>query len=207
MRRGLYYQDVQRLAEEHDLPVSRTKDELIEELIEYGGLTAAEVVAFLRVDQLRLFLQEVGLPSGASRDDLAERLATFLSPPRPARPRRRQASTTRDNGPALKRPILVGNATVPEPIGQQPFGTLPEAQRTGPSLFLVRLPEVRHPSVAWGFAGLLFAVVFAPSLYISVQYFGVITGAILSAVIGVAVALGLLLTARRWVPWIDGLAG
>ena len=93
MDQALYYEEVQQLAREHGLPVSRAKDELIDELVSSGELDPEEVVAFVRVDMLRVLLQEMGLPSGARRDVLAARLIEALGPRSRAKDKPRKSRT------------------------------------------------------------------------------------------------------------------
>jgi hypothetical protein len=89
-------EDLQRIAREHDLPVSRTKEEIVGELLALDDFQPEEAVAFMGVPQLRYFCQEHGLPSGAYREALAERVLTAIDEEEnpPPKPRRRS-----QNGP------------------------------------------------------------------------------------------------------------
>jgi hypothetical protein len=203
MDRGLYYEDVQRIAREHGLPVSRSKDELIDELVNSGELEPEEVVAFVGVDTLRVMLQEMGLPSGATRDVLAARLVTALrSRPLPkSRPRRSDPKAIPPKSEHPAQPEEAPSPVLPTPITVQvnvPSGPPPSVQ--------VHLPRPERPSAAWGFAGILMAGIVGATLYLGVATLG-LEGGVLAAIAGATfLAVALLFAARWWVPWIDGLA-
>lgn len=217
MARGMYYDQVQRLAREHDLPISRTKDELIEELVNSVKVSPAEVVAYLNVDLLRVFLQEMGLPSGAGREVLADRLAQALDGgldvPRKAR-RARSKLATQDSGhpvarqtsatPPILRPLAQPSppSTPSRPINVQDYVT-----SAPPPIKQVNQPKPERPSAAWGFAGILTSVIVGATLFVGVSLYGLETGTILAIVGGTLLAVALLITSRWWVPWIDRLAG
>jgi hypothetical protein len=203
MDQGLYYEDVQQLAREHGLPVSRTKDELIDELIESGELEPEEVVAFVRVDMLRVFLCDVGLPSGASRDVLADRLVEELSRrTKPnIKPRRSRLSESTTAPEVVNEPPEPGATVAPAPINLHV--NLPTSP---PPLVEVHFPRPERPSAAWGFAAILMAGIVGATLYIGVALLGVAGGVLASIGSAALLAVALLITARWWVPWVDGLA-
>lgn len=113
MDQGLYLEDVQRLAREHGLPTSRTKGELIDELLESGELTAGEVVAYLGVDQIRYFLGELGLAAGAGRDTLADRLEEALGSSTSARSKRPSRGKSRESAVAKAKAEVGGPPRLP----------------------------------------------------------------------------------------------
>lgn len=216
MDQGLYYQDVQQLAREHGLPVSRSKDELIDELVSSGELDPEEVVAFVGVDLLRIFLQEMGLPSGASREVLAARLVEALSPePQPkSKPRksRPKASSEPPNRSASGTPTHAGmvqkdsDGAAASPISTPTPITLQlNVPPNPPPIVEVHFPKPERPSAAWGFAGILIAGIVGVTLYIGVAAFGLEGGAIVAIAVAAFLAVALLFTARWWVPWIDRL--
>lgn len=209
---ALYYEEVQQLAREHGLPVSRSKDELIDELVSSGELDPEEVVAFVRVDMLRVFLQEMGLPSGASRDVLAARLVEALGSRPQAKGRPRQSRTK--TGPALSDPSAQGSSSVESktqkgptgPVAPTPIALQVHVPPNPPPIVEVYFPKPERPSAAWGFAGVLMAGIVGATLYVSVASLGLEGGALTTVVVATVLAVVLLFTARWWVPWIDGLA-
>jgi hypothetical protein len=247
MDRYLYAEDVKRLAWEHDLPTSRTKDELIGELVASGDLEPEEVVAFIRVDGLREICQDLGLPSGASREVLAERVVEAIGAemrPRPRRPRRKSksasepeptlASTALPSGPPAMADIARGTdpraahlhpvsqtATHPSTdtdnrVGTGKRSTPPSVQYPTPINLRVTLPPVNPPAVhvyvpevsraGWAFAGVILTIVIAATGPLAIYAFGLIVGAVVLLIAGVATGAMLLLTAKRWEPWISAIA-
>jgi hypothetical protein len=205
MDRGLYYEDVQQIAREHGLPISRSKDELIDELVNSGELEPEEVVGFVGVDTLRVMLQEIGLPSGATRDVLAARLVKALSPrPPPKRTPRRSNPKASPPKSELEHPAQPEEA--PSPVPPTPITVQVNVPLSPPPLVQVHLPKPERPSAAWGFAGILMTGIVGATLYLGVAAWG-LEGGVLAAVAGAAfLAVALLFAARWWVPWIDGLA-
>lgn len=203
----LYYDQVQRLASDHDLPVSRTKDELIDELVEGGYLDPDEVVAYLRVDDLRDICAELGIPSGASRDVLADRVAdALLEDERPTLPRKKrqapQAAIPRSPAQALDEGVVApsrvneGEATRLPPLSIHL--TLPS---TSPAGDRGSAPELSK--AGWGFVGVVFTVVFAAAIPLSIYAFGIIWGSLLALGAGLVTAVLLVLTAGSWSSWVD----
>jgi hypothetical protein len=212
MDHALYYEEVQQLAREHGLPVSRSKEELIEELVSSGELNPEEVVAFVRVDMLRVLLQEMGLPSGAGRDVLAARLVEALGPrsrskekPQRSRPR---ASPGLSEMPAQGTSSTGSKAQKDstEPGVPTPIAVQVHVPPNPPPIVEVYLPKPERPSAAWGFAGILMAGIVGATLYVSVASLGLEGGTLAAIVVAAILAAALLFTARWWVPWIDGLA-
>lgn len=214
MDQGLYLENIQRLAREHGLPVSRTKDELIDELLASGELEVGEVVAFLTVDDLRYFLGELGLPSGASRGVLAERLTEALTPRSP--PKTRKPSRRSRMAPEPKPPTT---ASIEPASEYEPRASAqPRSPDLSPEIHLsvsvppgpppavhVTLPKPERPSAAWGFAGIVLAIPAAAALYFGIQVWGPVVGSAFGIGVGIAIGISLLVTARRWVPFIDGI--
>ena len=214
MEQALYYEEVQQLAREHGLPVSRSKDELIDELVSSGELEPEEVVAFVRVDMLRVLLQEVGLPSGASRDVLAARLVEALSPKsqpkgKPRGPRAkarpeladRPAETTSSVGGTLQKDSTERAA----PYAPVPIAVQVNIPPNPPPIVEVHFPKPERPSAAWGFAGILMAGIVGVTLYVGVAVLGLEGGALVAIAVAGVFAVTLLFTAKWWVPRIDRL--
>lgn len=212
----MYYDQVQRLASEHGLPISRTKDELIEELVSSAEVSPAEVVAYLRVDMLRVFLQEMGLTSGAGREVLVARLAQALDggPEAPRKTRRaRPKPAVEVSGRHVDRPTPVAPPSS-RPLAQPSPASAPSPPTSlhlnvppaTPLVIQVSIPKPERPSAAWGFAGVLSAGIVGATLYLGVALYGLEAGSIVAIVSGVLLAVALLGTARWWVPWIDRLS-
>ena len=102
-------EDLQRIAREHDLPVSRTKEEIVGELLALDDLEPDEAVAFMDVAQLRYFCQEHGLPSGAYRDVLVDRVLTAIEEEEHPAPRARRKKRVRSIVPKAGSPIPAGS--------------------------------------------------------------------------------------------------
>jgi len=191
---GLYLEEVQQIAREHGLPTSRTKAELIQELIESNELDPTEVVAYVRVDMLRTILQEMGLPSGAGREVLAERLVNALSAQSQARVKPRRAASEKPKNNTTEAPGASSRVPVTVQVNVPP-GPAPIVE--------VHFPKPERPSAAWGFAGILMTVIVGGILYLGVATWGVEGGVTAAIGGGVALAFALLFTTRRWVPWVD----
>jgi len=191
---GLYLEEVQQIAREHGLPTSRTKAELIQELIESNELDPTEVVAYVRVDMLRTILQEMGLPSGAGREVLAERLVNALSAQSQARVKPRRAASEKPKNNTTEAPGASSRVPVTVQVNVPP-GPAPIVE--------VHFPNPERPSAAWGFAGILMTVIVGGILYLGVATWGVEGGVTAAIGGGVALAFALLFTTRRWVPWVD----
>lgn len=212
MDQALYYEEVQQLAREHGLPVSRSKDELIDELVSSGELDPEEVVAFVRVDMLRVLLQEMGLPSGASRDVLAARLVEALRPSSRAKDKSRRSRTRAS--PVLSDLPAQGTSSIgsraqrdsTESVAPTPITVQVHVPQNPPSIVEVYFPKPERPSAAWGFAGILMSGTVGATLYLGVSAFGLEGGALTAIGVAAFLAVALLFTARWWVPWIDRLA-
>jgi hypothetical protein len=167
---------VKILAREHGLPVSRTKDQLVGELIAADEVTNEEVVAFLQVWQLQMICEELGLPSGADQDTLAARVIEALEEERRPKPGRQRPK----------------RASVP------PADALPNAPPEP-----VKVQQINPPSSAWGFAAVVVAIVAIGGFEIATAELGVIRGAVVATVVGLIGAVILLFTYRLWGPPID----
>jgi hypothetical protein len=196
----LYYEDVQQLAHDHQLPTSRRMDELVGELVASGELDPEEVVRFLRVDDLRDICEELGLKSGATRDVLAMRVAeelrSELEPPK-GRPKPRRKAEPEPSGEARPAYVLW---PVPSLSGHE------AARGPTPATTVVHVHHTSPSSVAWAFAAILVGIVFGGVLAITEGALVVNAGALTAVVVGVLVAVGLLLTNRKWTPGVDRLA-
>jgi hypothetical protein len=222
MGRYLYAEDIKRLAWEHDLPSSRTKDELINELLSSGELEPEEVVAFVKVDDLREICQELGIPSGAARDVLAERVVEAIEAetrPKPSRTPRKQ-NTQLKPGPALVPPPIAAERPARVETDVRPASSLippPLVQHYSPPINLrVTLPPVNPPAVhvyvpevsgaGWAFASIILAVAIAGTAPVAFYALGLVDGAGVVIAVGAAAALILLATSRRWEPWVSCFA-
>jgi hypothetical protein len=210
MGRYLYAEDVKRLAWEHGLPTSRTKDELIDELIASGDVVASEVVAFIGVDGLRQICQELGLPSGAGRDVLAARIVGAIEPP--PTPRRTQTKSRVLPTPDRARPVpqakLSLSATIVTPRARNAPPELVRTQGTAMKpgrTVVVHVTEV--PRKGWLFVTLATAVVLAGAAPFALFELGILAGSLAIIGAGIVVVAVLLFTSRKWIPWLDRRLG
>jgi hypothetical protein len=202
--------DLQRIARDHDLPVSRTKEEIAGELLALDDLDPSEAVAFLSVWQLRNILQERGQPSGAYREALVERVLALIEDE--SQPRARRARTSKrpvpetriPSPPAQTAPIeLVVPPSPPPPIRVHvpPSPSVPievRVQPTPPPSVTIRVfPPLL---AAWGFVGVVTAVVFGGIYFVTTAELGIVWGVGVGLIAGSASAVGLLLTENRWAP-------
>jgi hypothetical protein len=205
--------DLQRIARDHDLPVSRTKEEIAGELLALDDLDPSEAVAFLGVWQLRNILQERGQPSGAYREALVDRVLALIEDESQPRARRTRA---------LKRPVPESKSP-PPPVQSAPIDVV--VPPSPPPPIRVHIPptpsvpiEVRvqptpPPSVivrvfppllaAWGFVGVVTAVVFGGIYFVTTAELGTVWGVGVGLIAGTASAVGLLLTENRWAPGLS----
>lgn len=167
---------VKILAREHGLPVSRTKDQLVGELLAADEVTSEEVVAFLQVWQLQMICEELGLPSGADQDTLAARVIGALDEDRKSR-----RDSIRPEKPSVPRADALLTAP-PEPV---------------------KAPQTTPPSSAWGFAAIVVAIVAIGGFEIATAELGVFEGTVVATVVGLVGAVILLFTYRLWGPAID----
>jgi hypothetical protein len=210
-----YYDQVQRLAGDHGLPISRRKDELVDELVAAGELEPDEVVSYLRVDSLRMICEDLGLPSGATRDVLAERVADALrSEMEPPKRRRKSAKPAEPEFATPLQPAPSQLAAEAPPREIKPalvLWPMPALRSDGPPgeaipPTVVHVHHLQPSSVAWTFATILVGIMFGGALAVTEGALGLDKGALVAVVGAVVVAFGLLFTARRWVPWVDRLS-
>lgn len=221
-------EELQAIARDHDLPVSRTKDEIVGELLSIDDFDPAEAVAFLTVWQLRTLCQEHGMPSGAYRDALVERVIAAIEEEN--RPRKRQrrtyptaaplsspptlpaprASPVATAGPPPQRRIEVEVPPPPPPpirVRVQPAPSVPievQIHPTPPPQVQVRV--LPPQTAAWGFVGVVAAAVFGGIYFATTSVFGPLWGVGVGLLAGVASAIFLLVTENRWAPKLNLLA-
>ncbi len=187
----LYKEEVQQLAREIGLPVSRSKDEIIEELLVNPDFDPIDAVRFLHVWQLQQILKDRSLPSGAARNELFDRVANLVederAPPKPRqRPKTPTAKETRDEGPGVLTPP-VATVQPPTPVNIHFYAPL------------------RDHTVAWGFIGVVSTGVFAGVFLILAAELGSLWGAIVGIVACTGAAVVLLVTASHWAPLLNRL--
>jgi hypothetical protein len=187
----LYKEEVQQLAREIGLPVSRNKDEIIEELLVNPDFDPVDAVRFLRVWQLQEILRERSLPSGAARNELFDRVVALVkderAPPKPRqRSKRPTAKETRNGGPV----VIASPAAAVQP--------------SNPVNIHFYAPLQDH-AVPWGFVGVVSAGVFTGVFLILASALGPQWGGVVGIVACVLVAVTLLVTERRWAPFLGRL--
>ncbi len=194
----LYKEDVQQLARDIGLPVTRDKDEIIEELLINPDFDPVDAVRFLRVWQLQDILRNRGMPSGASRDELFDRVAAMVRKEfAPPKPRRRRTVTAPSTTPDKSAPSpTTGTPSLPSPINIDLHPTLQAPPNRDTE---------RPPAAAWGFVGVVSAGVFTGVFLILAVELGTLFGAIVGLVGCVVVAVTLLMTERRWAPFLGRL--
>jgi hypothetical protein len=219
--------ELQALARDHDLPVSRTKEEIADELQSLDEFDPAEAVAFLSVWQLRQICQEHGMPSGAYRDTLAQRVIRAIQDERRVRDRRQSTYPTAEErlaaiSPAPQRPPRSQSVrTSRGPIVIEVPSPLPppirvHVQSSAPTPIDVHIHPSPPPDVhvrvlppqtaAWGFVGVIVAVVFGGIYFATTGILGSLWGVGIGLLTGVAAALLLLLTEGWWAPKLNLLA-
>ncbi|MEE9173628.1 MAG: SAP domain-containing protein [Thermoplasmata archaeon] len=70
--------DLQSLLEDANLPVSGTKDELIDRLLEEADYSPEELLNYHYKDDLKEFCEDLDLPVSGRKDELVDRLIEFL---------------------------------------------------------------------------------------------------------------------------------
>jgi hypothetical protein len=220
-------EELQAIARDHDLPVSRTKDEIVGELLNLDDFDPAEAVAFLSVWQLRTICQEHGMPSGAYRDALVERVITAIEEENRPRERRRRvkpaaspasppippapkASPIAAVAPPPQRPIEVVVPPSPPPpirVHVQPAPSTPIEVQVHPSPPpQVQVRVLSPQTAAWGFVGVVAAAVFGGIYFATTTVLGALWGVVVGLLAGVVAALLLLVTESRWAPKLNLLA-
>lgn len=218
-------EDLQAIARDHDLPVSRTKDEIIGELLVTDDFEPEEAVAFLSVWQLRTFCQEHGLPSGAYREALVDRVVEALD--KESRPSQRPRRTKRagpespSTTPGPAPPIVVHaqpaqssvvEVHVPPPLPPpikvhvQPAPSTPiHVEVQSPPVPPVQVRFAPPQMAAWGFVGVVATVVFGGIYFATTAVLGTVWGVVTALLSGIVVAVGLLVTERWWAPKLNRL--
>jgi len=220
-------EELQAIARDHDLPVSRTKEEIIGELLNLDDFDPAEAVAYLSVWQLRNICQEHGMPSGAYHDALVERVIAAIEEENRPRERRHRVkpSVAPASPPTLtvpkappaaavvpqsQRPIEVVVPPAPPPpitVHVQPAPSTPIEVQVHPSPPPQVQVRVFPPqTAAWGFVGVVAAVVFGGIYFATTTVLGALWGVVVGLLAGVVVALLLLVTESRWAPKLNLLA-
>lgn len=230
--------DLQRIAWDHDLPISRTKGEIAGELLATEDFEADEAVAFMSVPQLRYFCQEHDLPSGAYREALVDRVLGAIqaeSHPTPRRRKKARRVSPKEPPPistlhgeasaSLLRPRDVHvrfESAIPTPIEVSvPPPPPPEirlhVETSKPAPIEVHVPPASptplriqvHPAraTAWGFVGIASAAIFGGIYYVTTFLLGVIWGVAVGFLSGITAASLLLVTERKWAPFVEGLVG
>jgi len=221
-------EDLQAIARDHDLPVSRTKDEIVGELLSLDDFDPAEAVAFLTVWQLRTLCQEHGMPSGAYRDTLVARVMAAIEEENRAKERRRRiypTAASRLSASAPPTPPASPVATVvpspqrrievevppplPPPIRvrAQPAPSAPivvQVHPTPPPQVEVRV--LSPQAAAWGFVGVIAAAVFGGIYFLTTSALGPLWGVVVGLLAGVVAAILLLVTESRWATKLNLLA-
>lgn len=187
----LYKEEVQQLARDIGLPVSRNKDEIIEELLVNPHFDPVDAVQFLRVSQLQEILRERGLPSGAARNELFDRVVALMEAER-APPMRRQRPKT----PTVKVTRDEGSVVVVPPV----------AAAKPPNQVIIHYDaSLQDHAVAWSFVALVSTGVFTGAFLILDSALGPQWGSVVGIAVCVLVAVALLLTEQRWAPFLSRL--
>lgn len=194
----LYKEEVQQLARGIGLPVSRNKDEIIEELLTNPDFDPIEAIRFLRVWQLQKILRDWDLPSGAARNELFDRVATLVkeecTPPMP-RPSPKAMSPPQTH----EKPLTAPSENPPPALGPVSIHI-----HSTPLSEANDLTE-GSSTAAWGFVSVVSASVFTGVFLILNSVFGTMLGVVIGVASCLTVAVVLLLTEKRWVPILNQL--
>jgi hypothetical protein len=107
--RYLYKEDIEELARERGLPVTGTKEELVDELLWSDRFDPDDALAYLNLSELRRLCREYRLPSGGNRNTLLGHIHDAIE---------------QDRQPVVRRNVR-GN-------GRAPSTTRPHPDSTGP---------------------------------------------------------------------------
>jgi hypothetical protein len=76
--RGLYWDQVQRLAREAGVSASGRKDDIIERIVASHRVKPIDVLSYIEVPVLRACCEEFGLNDSGTRDVLVDRLSNYM---------------------------------------------------------------------------------------------------------------------------------
>jgi hypothetical protein len=229
LRDYLRKDELQRLARNLGLPVTRDKDEIVGELLAASDFDPSDAVWLLSSWQLRQLCADLDIPAGAYKEDLRARVNTAIK--KDAQPvstplRRRRVSRVQSAFPApaesattigqTKQSVKVNVAPPPPPtieVNVQPSPPNPievQVHSPKPSALVVEVhnpPAEVHvkesPATAWGFVGVAAAVVCGGVFLILIGYLGTTFGVLVGIVAGLGVAVTLLVTEKAWAPRLN----